>query len=272
MTPTPLNHERVHARGASPHRWAFLLHGIYGAGRNWNAVFRRVVERRPDWGVVAVDLRGHGQSPPGAPPHTLSACVGDLEALAASLPDRPEVIVGHSFGGKVALLYGDDPAHGVLQTWVVDSTPEARPPSGSAWGMLRVLRDSPGPFATRDAGVQAVLDHGYAPPVAQWMSTNLVSDDGAFRWRLDPDQMEELLLDFFRTDAWDAVEHPHGPDLHFLRATESSVLDEEGCHRLEAAGLSTGRVHVHHVDGGHWLNADNPEAVVELLVEGLPES
>ena len=55
-----------------------------------------------------------------------------------------------------------------------------------------------------------------------------------------------------------------------IRATESSILDEEACHRLEAAGLGTGRVHLHHVEGGHWLNADNPEAVVELLATELP--
>lgn len=269
--PALLHHEFVHARGASPRRWAFLLHGIYGAGRNWNAVFRRLVERRPDWGVIPVDLRGHGQSPPMEPPHSLDACVADLDLLAGTLPLRPEAVIGHSFGGKVALLYGDDPAHGISQTWVVDSTPEARAPSGSAWGMLEVLRGSPGPFPTRAEGVQAVLEHGYARPVAQWMTTNLVpaGDDG-FRWRLNPDQMETLLLDFFRTDAWDTVEHPHGPELHFMRATESSVLDEEGCHRLEAAGLSTGRVQVHHVEGGHWLNADNPGALVELMVEHLP--
>lgn len=265
-----LHHEILHAPGATPERWAFVLHGIYGAGRNWNAVFRRVVELRPDWGVIPVDLRGHGQSGPGEPPHTLDACVTDLDALAPSLPARPEVIIGHSFGGKAALLYGDEPEHGILQTWVVDSTPDAGSPTGSPWRMLEVLRDSPGPFPSRDEGAQAVLSHGYAPPVARWMTTNLVPEGDEYRWRLDPDQMEALLRDFFRTDAWDAVEHPHGPDLHFIRATQSSVLDEESCHRLEASGLSGSRVHIHHVEGGHWLNADNPGALVELLVRELP--
>ena len=270
MTVPLLHSERVHAPGQEPGHWAFLLHGIYGAGRNWNAVFRRLVERRPEWGVIPVDLRGHGQSPALAPPHDLAACVADLDRLADTLPRRPEAVIGHSFGGKVALLYGDEPAHGVRQTWVVDSTPDARAPQGSAWRMLEVLRSAPGPFATREDGVRAVLDHGYPRPVAQWMTTNLVPDGDRYRWRLDPDLMEALLRDFFRTDAWPAVEHPHGPDLHFIRATESSILDEEACHRLEAAGLGTGRVHVHHVEGGHWLNADNPEAVVELLAAELP--
>lgn len=246
-----------------------MLHGIFGAGRNWNAVCRRVAEARPGWGFVPVDLRGHGQSPRFDPPHTLESCVADLDALARRLPARPGAIIGHSFGGKVALLYGDDPGHEVRQTWVVDSTPDMRDPSGSAWQMLQVLRSAPGPFVDRNAGVEAVMAHGYDRPVAQWMSTNLMPGEHGLVWRLDPDQMEALLRDFFATDAWPAVEGAHGPEVHMIRATGSSILDADGCHRVEAAALNTGRAHLHHVEGGHWLNADNPDALVRLLAAEL---
>lgn len=265
-----LHVERIAAPDARPDRWAFVLHGIYGAGRNWNSVFRRLVESRSDWGFYPVDLRGHGQSPALASPHTLEACVRDLSVLASTLDPAPTVIVGHSFGGKVALLYGDEAEHDVVQTWVVDSTPDAREPAGSAWGMLRVLREAPGPFADREAGIQAVRDHGYAEPVARWMSTNLVPRGDAFEWRLDPDQMEALLRDFFRTDAWPAVEHPYGPELHFIRGSESGILDEEARLRLTSTGLGTDRVHLHTLEGGHWLNADNPDGLVRLFAEHLP--
>ncbi len=265
-----LNYDLLTAPGAHPDRWLFVLAGIYGAGRNWNGVSRAVVRTRPDWGVVAVDLRGHGSSPTMTPPHTLTACVADLAALAAALPTPPEAILGHSFGGKVALLYGDDPDHGVRSTWVVDSTPDAGRPRGSAWAMLEVLRRAPGPFETRDDGIAAVKAHGYATPVARWMGTNLVPGEAGFEWRLDPDQMEALLQDFFATDAWSALEGAHGPDVHMIRATESSVLTPAAKDRIESIGLTSGRVHLHEVAGGHWLNADNPEALEALLNQDLP--
>lgn len=270
MSEPLLHHDRLRARDAEPRRWALVLHGIYGAGRNWNAVFRRVVEVRPDWGFVAVDLRGHGRSPTLEPPHTLEACAADLDRLADALALRPSAVVGHSFGGKVALLYGDDPDHGVDQVWVVDSTPEASPPTGSVWRMVEMMRDAAGPFETREAGMEAVRAYGYPEPVARWMTTNLVPVEGGFAWRLDPDQMEALLEDFFRTDAWPAVERAQGPEIRFIRGTDSRVLSEEGCHRVRAAGLASHRVHLHDVEGGHWLNADNPEALVELFREHLP--
>ncbi|HSM35677.1 MAG TPA: hypothetical protein VK837_04695, partial [Longimicrobiales bacterium] len=59
QTAERLAHERVVADGATPGAWLYVLHGIYGAGRNWGSVARALVERRPDWGAVLVDLRGH---------------------------------------------------------------------------------------------------------------------------------------------------------------------------------------------------------------------
>ena len=248
-----------------------LLHGIYGAGRNWNRVAKDLVDRRPDRGVIPVDLRGHGRSGAGTPPHDLDACVADLLELRATLDVRVDAILGHSFGGKVALLYGDRPEAGVDTVFVVDSTPDARPPGGSAWDMLGVLRRTPGPFADRAAGIEAVEAAGYDHAVAQWMSTNLVSDgSGGLVWRLDPDQMEALLRDFFARDAWPVLEAAAGPQIHLLRATESTLLTPEARDHAATLGTAGGRVHLHDVPGGHWLNADNPDAVVDLLAEYLP--
>ena len=42
-------------------RRLLITHGIYGSGANWRAIARKVTEQRRDWGVVLVDLRGHGR-------------------------------------------------------------------------------------------------------------------------------------------------------------------------------------------------------------------
>ena len=65
----------------------FLLHGIYGAGRNWGSVARRLVRARPGWSVSLVDLRSQGRSP-RLSPHTMHACASDLLRLEDHL-DRP---------------------------------------------------------------------------------------------------------------------------------------------------------------------------------------
>lgn len=278
-----LHHDTVSepSNGPDSDRRIVVLHGIYGAGRNWNSVARRAVRERPGWAAEMVDLRGHGESPAGEPPHTVEAAAGDLARTAREDGFEPAVVLGHSFGGKVALEYlrlaagGDAPVP--EQLWLVDSTPATREPGGEAWEMLERLRRHPGPFRSRDEGIDALADDGLSRPVARWMGTNLIEGgDGAWRWRLDVDVMEALLRDFFDRDAWEVLESlPTGGEasaveIHLIRATDSPVLDGEALRRMRRAAERSDRVHLHEVEGGHWLNADNPDAVVDLLAEHLP--
>jgi esterase len=262
-----LHHERVTAGEAEPAQWIFVLHGIFGAGRNWASVLRRVVRARPEWGALLIDLREHGASHGFAPPHTVDAAAADLHALADALGVQPTAVLGHSFGGKVALVYARE-AESLRQVWVIDSTPEVREPDGSAWSMLNLLRSLPSRFATRTDLVSALEAHGVATGVAQWMATNLEAHDGAFRWRFDFDAVEALLLSFFETDAWAVVETPRpGLEVHLVRAEQSNVLAGAALERVAAAG---GPTQLHRVAGGHWVNAENPQAIEELLVQKLP--
>ena len=57
--------------------------------------------------VVYVDLRGHGRSArPAATDWSFEACADDLPAFCASLGIERPVVLGHSMGGFVAMLYG----------------------------------------------------------------------------------------------------------------------------------------------------------------------
>lgn len=268
-----LHHEKV-ANREEPEHWIYVLHGIYGAGRNWASVLRRVTQSRPEWGAVLVDLRQHGRSQGFPPPQTVAAAAHDLVVVAERTGIVPSAVLGHSFGGKVALVFAglEDPsAQKLRQVWVIDSTPDAREPAGSAWTMLGLLRSMPARFRTRDELVTALTAHGLHTGVAQWMATNLESDAGSYRWRFDLDAMEALLLSFFDTDAWSVVESPReGLEVHVVKAEDSPVLEGAALERCEAATRS-GRTFVHRVAGGHWVNAENPGAIESLLVQKLPE-
>ena len=65
------------------------------------------VQGFPTWQVVVCDLRCHGESAmigslPGEP-HNVQTSAGDVLALLRQLKLFPEVLVGHSFGGKVVM-------------------------------------------------------------------------------------------------------------------------------------------------------------------------
>jgi len=265
----------VAADAAAARRTIVLLHGIYGRGRNWAAVARSLTARRPEWAAALVDLRLHGASPAFEPPHTIAACAADVRERLARADDWPapvDAVVGHSFGGKVALsLLADGAVPPLSQVWIVDSTPAAGEPAGTAWRMLGLARALPQRVATRAEAIDGLTAGGITPDVAAWMATNLRRDGDGLVWALDWEAMEALLRDFFARDLWPIVEAPPpGVALHFIKATESSRLSEEACARLEAAGRATGRVHLHRVEGGHWIHADNPAVVTGLLADALP--
>lgn len=267
---TPLHLDTLTAPGAAPSRNMLLLHGIYGAGRNWRTVARRLVNARRGWGVTLVDLRAHGRSPRLAP-HTVEACAADLTGVEDRLGAPADAVLGHSFGGKVALVHARRAEAVPRQYWIIDSSPGAGRPAGGAWRMLGVLRRHPGPFGSRREAADAVEGEGYSRLVARWMASNVRGDGvGGWVWRLDPDEMEGYLRDYFRTDAWGVVEEPpDGVTIHFVKASASSVLGVEAVERIRAAGRRTGQVFLHEVEGGHWLNTENPEALHQLLVARL---
>lgn len=266
-----LARSRVTKEGASPTAWIYVLHGIYGAGRNWASVARELVRRRGGWGALLVDLRLHGDSRGFGPPHTVEACARDVEALADASEPAPLAVLGHSFGGKVALSLIGDALPGLLQAWVVDCDPGARPPGGAAVEMLRAVRSLPGPFEERGEAIAGLEARGFDRVVAAWMATDLERADDGLRWRLDLEEVEALLADFFRTDLWPVVEAPpEGVELHFVKAEGSDALPEAAGRRIEAASRESGRVRLHRVAGGHWVNADNPDALLELLTSHLP--
>ncbi|MCH9641086.1 MAG: alpha/beta hydrolase [Actinomycetia bacterium] len=89
-----------------PHRFGppgpaqvLAIHGLTGHGRRWETVF---TEHLPDTVVVAPDLLGHGRSSWDAP-WTIEANAAALAELVEAEAADPLVIVGHSFGGAVAL-------------------------------------------------------------------------------------------------------------------------------------------------------------------------
>ena len=278
MTSAPsstLAHGIVAPDGGSPRHTLILLHGIYGKGRNWAAIARALIAARPEWAAALVDLRLHGASPAFTPPHTLAACAADVAALIAGAEGWPApagAVVGHSYGGKVALsLLADGRAPQLRQVWVMDSTPDAGEPEGTAWRMLDLVRGLPQHVATRAEAIDGLVAGGIEAGTAQWMASNLRRDGDGLAWALDWDAMEALLRDFFARDLWSVVEAPPpGIDLHFVKATQSSRLSEEAGARVEAAGRATGRVHLHRVEGGHWIHTDNPDAITTLLAGALP--
>ncbi len=89
----------VHRYGPEQPAQILAVHGLTGHGLRWRTL---ATQHLPGFSVVAPDLLGHGRSSWEAP-WTLDANVAALADLLGREAARPVVVVGHSFGGAVAL-------------------------------------------------------------------------------------------------------------------------------------------------------------------------
>ncbi|GJM92477.1 hypothetical protein PR202_ga08953 [Eleusine coracana subsp. coracana] len=106
-----------------PTATAFVLHGLLGSGRNWRSFSRTLASElhnhapSDEWRMFLVDLRNHGRSAGTkgiVPPHDMSTAAKDLANLVKARGWAwPDVVVGHSMGGKVALDFVESCSHGV---------------------------------------------------------------------------------------------------------------------------------------------------------------
>jgi pimeloyl-ACP methyl ester carboxylesterase len=116
-TPLTLSHRDLGGAGEPP---ILLLHGLLGSSRNWQTVGRELAASRR---VLALDLRNHGLSP-----HADDVSYPAMAADVAAWLDRQGIaaaeLVGHSMGGKVAMLLACRQPARVSRLVVVDIAPK----------------------------------------------------------------------------------------------------------------------------------------------------
>ncbi len=269
---------RVSRPGASPRGLAFVLHGILGSASNWRSFVRRLVDRSEvaaalDW--VLVDLRAHGESSltPAPPPHTVDACAADLARLARHLERPVDLVIGHSFGGKVALSFATEHSPATRAAWFLDTPPGPMTLGDAGTGrddlerVLGILETIPEPLPGRQEVAERLMAQGLSAGLSQWMTTNVRgTSESGYRWKFDLAAVKALIADYARLDLWPLVEHPRpGLVVHGVRGERSTRFDPEDVARMDRIGA--------HViaDAGHWLHVDQPEALMRLFERAAAE-
>ena len=236
-----------------------LLHGLFGRARNLGFVQRKLATTRR---TLAMDLRNHGSSPHGPMSYPIMAqdVLDTMQANHAS----PAIVLGHSMGGKTAMMLALTHHAAVRALIVVDIAPAQGgfdrldlpenldtlqfPPHLDLHGTNDLLR----PYIASDA-------------VRQLMAQNIRQGDNP-GWAIGLKDIQDAMPDIMSWPHLAPDARYDGPTL-FIRGENSAYISEQNYpvmrslfpnHRLESIS-----------GAGHWVHADAPRRFTELVEDFL---
>ncbi len=251
---------------------AVLVHGIWGSARNLRTLAVALVEAAPNWTILAVDLRNHGDSRAAPPPHTLDASADDVLRLCQHHGMQPRAVIGHSFGGKVAMALAQQHLPALKYLAVLDTLPHLRADqdasASSARQMVAILQTVPQPLAARTDVIAHLRHAGCSEQVCQWMTTNLEPGTDGYRWKFDLAGVDAMLNSYFATDSWPLLRDPPAAlTIDVVRAGQSPLWTSEV---LASFARLPPAVRLHVLpNAGHWLHVDDLDGVVAIVGHGL---
>jgi len=234
-----------------------ILHGLFGAGRNWTTIATRLSASHR---VIALDLRNHGASP-WSEAMDYAAMADDVRATLQALGHRRFALIGHSMGGKAAMVAALLHAEEVERLVVVDIAPVAYPPRHLEH--VRAMRALDLAGLTRRSEADARLAAAVADPSERaFLLQNLVLHDGPPRWRLNLAAIERQMPVLAGFPALPQGAAYHGPALFVAGGCSDYLLPaHEAAIRRLFPEARIARI----ADAGHWLHAERPQAFLDLV-------
>ncbi len=168
--------------GGAGKRPLVLLHGLLGSGRNWQTVGTGLAEAAGGANVWALDMRNHGKSP-WSEGMDYDAMAADVLAWFDASGLGAVDLMGHSMGGKVAMVLACRRPERVRRLAVVDIAPKDYLSHGhrAEFAAMHELRLS----ELRSRGEAELKMEGRVPDWAmrKFLTTNLEQDaTGGWRW------------------------------------------------------------------------------------------
>lgn len=237
--------------GATP---LIIVPGLFGAGRNWRAHAKRMAANRP---VFTVDMRNHGESP-WSDEHDYPAMAGDLAGFIEAQGGRAQVL-GHSMGGKAAMLLAETRPELIERLIVADIAPV--PYEHDLMAEIDAMRAVDLTSITRRAEVEeALAAHIDAAPVRSFLAQSALIDENKWSLNLDALAANMKLITGYPVEVEGVYE---GPTL-FIYGGASDYVQPEHDEEIRARFPN---VEMHEMEGaGHWLHADQPRAFLNAVL------
>jgi pimeloyl-ACP methyl ester carboxylesterase len=255
------------ATGSAGPRVAYL-HGLFGQGRNWMQIAKGVSgPEGTDTRGLLIDLPNHGRSPWTEDFSFHSAARAVLETVEQEAPGETWTLVGHSLGGKTAMVAALERPDLIERLCVVDVAPRDYGGLARFSRYVEEMQRLPLDELTSRADAEERFEESH-PGVKAFLLQNLRRDGERWRWQHNLDLVARDIEagTAGRMGGWpvapgDYEPYPH-PVLWIAGGDSDYVCDEDTEPMRELFPL----VRQVTVKGaGHWVHTEAPEIVVGAL-------
>jgi pimeloyl-ACP methyl ester carboxylesterase len=236
-----------------------FCHGLFGQGRNWTQIAKALA---PDHRTLLIDLPHHGRSRWSE--HFDFVDIADQVAGLLSADD-PVTLVGHSMGGKVAMVLALRHPALVARLCVVDVSPVAYGRGSEFAGYIAAMQrldlDALDQRSDADAALAAAVP---SATVRGFLLQNLRREGDSWRWQVNLHVLGEELAEVtdWPEDQLEGTASYDGPVL-WIGGDRSDYVRDEYAAAMDRWFPRNRRVTIR--NAGHWVHSEQPEVFVQVL-------
>ena len=236
-----------------------IVHGLFGSARNWRVLQKRLAEQRP---VIAVDLRNHADSFWDAD-NSYQALAADLAEVIAAHGGVADVL-GHSMGGKAAMVLALTKPELVRRLMVADIAPTAYGHTQLPFIDAMQAVDLAGVTRRSEVDKQLAVTVE-SPALRAFFLQSLELEPTGARWKLN---LAALRAEMPKIMGFPAVDAVYQGAALFLRGENSDYIMPE--HHPEILRLFPEAEFQSLEGAGHWLHAERPREFLQAVEAFLP--
>lgn len=250
-----------------------IVHGLYGSSDNWLTVGKKLGVNHH---IYLIDQRNHGHSP-NSDIHTYEAMKEDLAEFFGKHNLTKAIVIGHSMGGKTAMMFAADYPELTEKLVVVDIAPKDYFGLGEnsqyyqhqhILQTLMEVQNNCDQFKSRDDIAKFLKIKLDSKELVQFLLKSVYRDKetGQFRCRLNidilNDSLDEIISGVNERYFSDRIPILNYPVL-FIKGEKSGYIQEDD---LSLIRKIYPEVQIKRIpQAGHWLHAEQPKLFMEAL-------
>ncbi len=232
-----------------------ILHGLFGFSDNWQTIAKGLATTHT---VIVPDQRNHGRSP-HVPGHTYTDLAEDVRMFLEERWVFSTAVVGHSMGGKAAMQLALSHPDMVERLVVVDIAPRAG--NDNQGDIFQALLDLDlAAITTRQEADAYLADRIPDFGTRQFLLKNLTrQDNNRFSWKMNLPVLWQHYMDILAPVSGEPFDKP----TLFVRGSRSDYITDADIPLIKKLFPQAEIVTLE--EAGHWVHADQPVALLEVI-------